>query len=75
MQKLAELLVILSPIMKSGVEIKPETCNDDKGILDANLGIVLPAMEYEKLRFKRERIMFRRQSRAPVRRTGCRGRR
>lgn len=57
-QKLAELLVILSPIMKSGVEIKPETCNDDKGILDANLGIVLPAMEYEKLRFKRERIMF-----------------
>ncbi len=57
-QKLAELLVCLSPIMKSGMEIKPETCNDYKGILDANLGIVLPAMEYEKLRFARERIMF-----------------
>lgn len=57
-QKLAELLVILSPIMKSGVEIKPETCDDYKGILDAKLGIVLPTMEYEKRRFERERIMF-----------------
>ena len=57
-QKLAELLVILSPIMKSGVEIKPETCDDYKGILDAKLGIVLPTIEYEKRRFERERIMF-----------------
>ena len=38
--------------------VKPETCDDYKGILDAKLGIVLPAMEYEKLRFERERIMF-----------------
>lgn len=44
--------------MRASVGVKPETCDDYKGILDAKLGIVLPAMEYEKLRFERERIMF-----------------
>ena len=56
--KLALLLAYLSPIMRASVGVKPETCDDYKGILDAKLGIVLPAMEYEKLRFERERIMF-----------------
>lgn len=56
--KLAVLLAYLSPIMRASVGVKPETCDDYKGILDAKLGIVLPAMEYEKLRFERERIMF-----------------